>query len=83
LAYARGSEEEREFWRAAMSGERSSDEDLAYATELLHKHEAISDTMARARGYGEQAIEALSVFPDTPAKAALSEAVAFAVARAY
>lgn len=83
LAYARGDEEEREFWRSAMSGERSSDEDLAHATSLLHKHDAISDTMARARRYGEQALDALSVFPDTPAKAALNDAVAFAVARAY
>lgn len=83
LAYARGSEEEREFWRQAMAGDRVSDADLAYATELLHKHDAITDTMARARGYGQQALDALSVFPDTPAKAALSEAVAFAVARAY
>jgi octaprenyl-diphosphate synthase len=83
LAYARGSADEREFWQQAMIGKRITDADLAYATTLLHKHDAITDTMARARGYGEKALEALDVFPESPAKSALSEAVAFAVARAY
>ncbi|MEY4269637.1 MAG: All-trans-octaprenyl-diphosphate synthase, partial [Pseudomonadota bacterium] len=32
LAYARGTAEEREFWKLAMAGHRDSDEDLAHAT---------------------------------------------------
>lgn len=83
LAYARGDAEERQFWQDAMTGKRVSDEDLEHAKILLHRHDAVADTMERARDYGQKAIEALSQFPDTPAKAALSEAVAFAVARAY
>jgi len=83
LAYARGSEEERSFWRAAMSGERSSDEDLERAIGLLRNSEALSETLERARQYGRRALDALAGFPSGKAKAALSEAVEFAISRAY
>lgn len=83
LAYARGSEADRAFWRAAMSGERQSDEDLAYARRLLTATEALHDTIERARHYGQKAIDALGPFPTSRAKAAMVEAVEFAVARAY
>ena len=83
LAYARGSAEEREFWKQAITGHRTSDEDLAYATSLLHKHETIADTLARARHYGQRAVDAIGGFRASQAKSALTEAVAFAVSRAY
>ncbi|HEY0027332.1 MAG TPA: polyprenyl synthetase family protein [Allosphingosinicella sp.] len=83
LAFARGSAEERLFWRQAMEGSRISDEDLAYATGLLRRHNALDDTLARARTYGQRAIDALGPFPAGKAKAAMTEAVEFAIARAY
>jgi octaprenyl-diphosphate synthase len=83
LAYARGSEEERRFWREAMEGSRASDDDLAHATALLRRHNALDDTLARARTYGQRAIDALGPFPSGKAKTAMTEAVEFAVARAY
>jgi octaprenyl-diphosphate synthase len=83
LAYARGTAEEREFWKQAIVGHRTSDADLAHATELLRKHDAIADTLARARHYGQRAIDAIGGFRANQAKTALTEAVAFAVARAY
>jgi octaprenyl-diphosphate synthase len=83
LAYARGSEGERLFWRQAMEGSRISDEDLTYATQLLRRHGALDDTLARARTYGQRAIDALGPFPGGKAKAAMTEAVEFAIARAY
>lgn len=83
LAYARGSTEEREFWKLAITGHRTSDEDLAFATSLLRKHGTIEDTLARARHYGQRAVDAIGGFRASQAKAALTEAVAFAVARAY
>jgi len=83
LAYARGEEADRSFWRAAMSGERVSDEDLAHAVTLLRATEALSDTIERARYYGRRAIDALAMFPASKTKAALTEAVEFAIARAY
>jgi octaprenyl-diphosphate synthase len=83
LAYARGNSDEREFWRTAIAGDRVGDEDLAHAVQLLRSTGALSDTLEQARHYGRRAIDALAVFPASKAKAALSEAVEFAIARAY
>jgi len=83
LAYMRGNDGERQFWREAMAGDRASDADLAHATQLLNERDAIADTLARARDYGQRAIDALRVFPHSPARAAMIETVDFAVARAY
>jgi octaprenyl-diphosphate synthase len=83
LAYARANDEERAFWKDAVEGRRTSDEDFAHAIALVRKSRSVDDTMARARHYGGLAIEALRGFPDGPAKAAMIEAVEFAVARAY
>ncbi|OYW87116.1 MAG: farnesyltranstransferase [Sphingobium sp. 32-64-5] len=83
LAYARGNEEERAFWKAAIAGHKVSDEDLAHATALMVKAGAIADTLARARHYGQRAIDALAPFSNGKAKDALVEAVEFAIARAY
>ena len=83
LAYARGSEANRTFWRSAIGGERVSDEDLVHAIGLLKSTDALADTVERARHYARRAIDALAMFPASKAKAALTEAAEFAVARAY
>lgn len=83
LAYARGSEEDRDFWRSAIGGDRTSDEDLARATSLLRSTDALADTIERARQYARRAIDALAIFPASKAKSALVEAAEFAVARVY
>jgi octaprenyl-diphosphate synthase len=83
LAYARGSEADRAFWRAAISGDRIADDDLAHAIQLLRSSGAIADTVERARQYARRAIDALARFPASKAKAALVEAAEFAVGRAY
>ncbi|HYE27706.1 MAG TPA: polyprenyl synthetase family protein [Allosphingosinicella sp.] len=83
LAYARGSEAERRFWQEAMAGRRTADEDLRRAIRLLGKSGALADTIDRARTYGQRAIDALGAFPAGKAKAALVEAVEFAIARAH
>jgi octaprenyl-diphosphate synthase len=83
LAYARGAEADRRFWQEAMAGVRTSDEDLRHATRLLESSGALADTIDRARTYGQRAIDALGPFPAGKAKSALTEAVEFAIARAY
>jgi octaprenyl-diphosphate synthase len=83
LAYARGSEEDRRFWRAAIGGDRVADDDLANAIRLVGLSGALDDTLERARIYARRAIDALAAFPAGKAKAALVEAAEFAVARAY
>jgi len=83
LAYARGSDDDRAFWRTAIGGERISDDDLTHATRLLQDSGALADTIERARQYARRAIDALAMFPASKAKTALTEAAEFAVARAY
>ena len=83
LANARGTPADQKFWKDAMEGRRVSDEDLAEANRLLRGTGAIDDTLARARHYGQRAIDALGGIGGGKAKAALVEAVEFAVARAY
>ncbi len=83
LAYARGSEAERAFWRDAVAGRRVADEDLAHAVALMRASGALDDALARARVYGDRALGALADFPDSAARRALSETVAFAIARAF
>jgi octaprenyl-diphosphate synthase len=83
LAYARGSEDDRAFWRGAIAEGRSGEADLAHATRLLRGSGAIDDTLERARHFGRRAIDALGRFPAGRAKAALTEAVEFAISRAY
>ncbi|MEZ5689506.1 MAG: polyprenyl synthetase family protein [Caenibius sp.] len=83
LAYARGNEEERRFWQEAIAGFRNEDEDLAKATDIIRKHDTVRATRDRARHYAERAIDALSIFPDGKARAAMTEAARFAVSRGY
>ncbi len=81
LAYRRGNSEEREFWRQAMESDSASRQDLEKAMKLLHSHSAISDTVARARHYGEIARDALAPLPGGDYKDALLEVVEFCVSR--
>ncbi len=83
LAYRRGNDAERAFWRDAMEGRRTSDDDLREAITRLGECGAIADTLARARHYGELAIDAIADMPNGAAKTAMIETVRFAIARAY
>lgn len=83
LAYARGDEEERAFWKQAIGGFKTSDDDLDHAIALIDRHDAVADTKLRARHFAQRAIDALSIFPDGQARRAMTEAALFAVARGY
>ena len=83
LAFARGSESDRHFWKSAIVGDRISDDDLAMAIDLVGSTGALAGTLERARIYARRAIDALAAFPSGKAKSALVEAAEFAVARAY
>jgi octaprenyl-diphosphate synthase len=83
LAYARGTEEERTFWKSAVAGHKCGDEDLAYAIRLIERHDALGATRERARHFAQRAIDALSIFPASKARAAMAEAAEFAVSRGY
>ncbi|NIJ07555.1 octaprenyl-diphosphate synthase [Sphingomonas vulcanisoli] len=83
LAYARGSDADRKFWRDAIEIGKNDDDQLAHATRLLRDSGALADTLARARHYGQLAIDALAGIGGGTARAALVEAVEFAVARTF
>ncbi len=83
LAYARGDEEERKFWQAAIAGHRTSDADLDHAVALIDRHDAVTATRDRARHFAQRAINALSIFPDSKARRAMEQAALFAVSRGY
>jgi octaprenyl-diphosphate synthase len=82
LAYRRGSEGERGFWRRTLQQGEIGDGDLETALDLLQRHGALEETVARAQHYGAEARAALDAFPDGAVKAALLGAVEFCVARA-
>ena len=48
LAYARGGDDDRKFWKDAVLGHRVTDEDFAHAVDLVRATRAIDDTLARA-----------------------------------
>ncbi len=83
LAHARGNADERRFWKDAVEGRRASDDDFAHAIVLVRRSRAVDDTVARARHYGQRAIDAIGGFGGGRAKDAMVEAVEFAVSRAY
>jgi octaprenyl-diphosphate synthase len=83
LAHARGDAEARRFWARAMRGEANGPDALAEAVARLSETGAIADTLARARLYGSRALDALAALPESAARAALAETVAFAIDRAY
>lgn len=83
LAFRRGSDEERTFWRRTMEDLDQKDGDLAEALKLMHKHGALSDTIERARHYGAIARDALAIFPDNKYRTALIDIVSFCINRAY
>lgn len=83
LAYARGSEEERQFWRDAIAGFLTSDEDLAHAITLINRHDTVAATRDRARHFAQRAIDAIAGFPSGAARDAMAEAAEFAVFRRY
>jgi octaprenyl-diphosphate synthase len=83
LAYRRGSDSEREFWRRVLERGETTDADLEHGIGLMAKHRALDDTVTRARHYGAIATDALALFPASPVKEALSEAVEFTIARTH
>lgn len=83
LAFRRGNDEERAFWRRTLTEGEIGENDLEHAMALMRRHKAIEATLERARYYGSMAQDALAIFRDSQAKRALLGAVAFCVNRAY
>jgi octaprenyl-diphosphate synthase len=81
LAYRRGTEDERAFWRDAIEAGNSTDANLEKALGLITKYGTLSDTIGRAIHYGTIARDALAPLPDTVWKSALMEVIDFCIER--
>ncbi len=81
LAYRRGTDEERAFFKLVMEDGDIGDGDLERAVGLMRNSNTIADTVERARHFGSVARDALAPFPDSGYKAALIEAVDFCIGR--
>src|SRR5439155_1370815 len=58
LAFRRGSDSERTFWRRTLEEGEAADADLEQAISLMIKHRALEDTVKRARAGIQAACEA-------------------------
>ncbi len=83
LAYRRGSDEDRAFWQRAVEQSDIGEGDLAHAIALMKRHQALDDTIDRARHFGAVARDALAPFPKSAFKSALLEVVDFCIERAH
>jgi octaprenyl-diphosphate synthase len=83
LAFRRGNDEDRKFWRRTIEELEQTEDDLPRAIEMMQGCGALSDSLARARHYTQIARDALDLFPDSDIKRALLEVVAFCAARTY
>lgn len=83
LAFRSADAEQRAFWRRTLEDLEQKKGDFRRAAAMLENAGALKATLERARGYGAVARQALDVFPAGPEKAALLEAIDFAVERAY
>ena len=81
LAYRRGTQEERAFWRDAIEGGNSSEANLEKALGLITKYGTLNDTIARAVHYGTIARDALAPLPDSAWKSAMMEVIDFCIER--
>ncbi|MBO6639481.1 MAG: polyprenyl synthetase family protein [Roseitalea sp.] len=81
LAYRRGSDDERTFWRKSLEDGDNGAERLEQARALMARHGALADTIQRAWHFGAIARDALAPMPATPQKDALLDVVDFCISR--
>ncbi|MBH76607.1 MAG: farnesyltranstransferase [Dehalococcoidia bacterium] len=83
LAYRRGDETERKFWRRCMVHGKIESGDMQRAQLLLERHGTLVDTLERAQHYGAIARDALAIFPAGVEKNALLSVVDFCIHRGH
>ncbi|HVY11994.1 MAG TPA: polyprenyl synthetase family protein [Alphaproteobacteria bacterium] len=83
LAYNRGTEDERAFFRRTLEDLDQKEEDLPRAISILSRTGALRDAAERARHYGAIARDALGLFKPHPVKEALLNVIDFTLEREY
>lgn len=83
LAFRRGNEDERKFWRHTLGELEQSEGDLEHAIMLMEKHGTLDDSVDRARHYGAIARDSMGMFPDNEVKTAMNSLIDFCIERPY
>jgi len=83
LAYARGDETERKFWRRTLVDQQTGDGDLDQAIALMDRHDTLAETVARAQAAGAKAKASLDRFPDGIIRQTLLDTVDFCIGRDF
>jgi octaprenyl-diphosphate synthase len=81
LAYRRGGDEARAFWRRTIARGRQEPGDLEQALAYLAETEALAETRAAARAHADRALAALTAFPAAETRTALEDIAEFVVGR--
>ena len=83
LSWLRGDDAERVFWRRTLADLEQEDGDFEHAIALMNSHNALRDSIERARHYGATAKDSLGVFSESPVKQSMIDLVGFCIDRAY
>ena len=83
LAFRRGNEEEKSFWKRCLEELEQCPADLDRAQSLIRQHSSLEDTMTRARHYAALARDSLDLFNDCEAKQALTSVIDFCIEREF
>ncbi|HSF95537.1 MAG TPA: polyprenyl synthetase family protein [Thermohalobaculum sp.] len=81
LAYARGGDDAKAFWRRTIAKGQQEAGDLEQAMAYLTETEALTGTQAAARGHADRALAALAGFPAGETRTALEDIAEFVVGR--
>lgn len=79
LAYEKG--EDRSFWQQTFEQGPRDDKALAQAIHLLHTSGALLKAKSIAQTFVQEALDSLTLFPDSPLKGALQNLAAFSLDR--
>ena len=83
IAFRKGDDEEKRFWRQALTQGNQTEADLSQALALMERHSALRETVERAQAHGARAREALSRLPQSTHRDALEDVVGFCVNRRF
>ncbi len=83
LAFRRGNDDDRSFWKRTLEKLDQQEGDLEHAIHLLEKHQALEDSVERARHYGAIAHDALGIFANGKYKKSFKDLIDFCIHRAH
>lgn len=80
-AFASANSEDKAFWTRVIKEHNQDETDLEKAVSILRRAGALQSTMEEAKRRSDNARKALTIFPDSPWKTALSDIAEFVVER--